>query len=260
MEEQANPQFSPLPPPVQDNTSVWSRYFNVLASPSEAFEGIASLEKKTVLWIVPMIILIIATIGIAALTMSNPAVQQDVQATIEKKMQNNVQSGAMTQQQADQAIEMGTKMSKVWAYFGAVFGVPIFWLVVTLVYWLVLSFILGGEISFLNTFTVYSLGSAVYLIEALITGLLVYATGSLMTQLNLGFLVSAENNAMMHALLARFNPFTFWLLWVLCIGFVKVSNLTMKKTVYGVAGLWLAYSAAAVLLSNIPMFKSMSGM
>ena len=50
MEENVTPQFSPVePPPPQAGTSVMSRYFNVIASPAEAFEGVATIEKKTTL-------------------------------------------------------------------------------------------------------------------------------------------------------------------------------------------------------------------
>ncbi len=260
MDEQTVPQFSPVEPPPQESTSVLSRYFNVLASPGEAFNGVGTLESKTSLWLVPMIILILITMGIAALTMSNPAIQQEMKEKVSQKMQKNVQDGKMTQEQADKYADVGGGWGKIMAIVGPIFGVPFFWLFMTLLYWVILAFIIGGEISWINAFTVVALGSAVYLIQAVITGLLVYATGSFTTQINLGFLVSGDTNATLHALFSRIDPFSFWQMWVLCIGFSKVSDLTLKKAAYGVVGLWLVWSAILVSTANVEFMKSFSGM
>ena len=207
-----------------------------------------------------MIILLIVSMGVYALTMSNPEVQQELKSKTEIQMQKSIQSGQMTQEQADKAVEMTGSWMKIGGYIGVVFGVPFFWLFMALLYWLILAFILGGDISFHNAFTVVGLGSAVYLIQAIITGLLVYATGTMAAQVNLGFLVSSDSNATMHALLVRIDPFSFWQMLVLCIGFAKVSDLSAKKAAYGVVGLWAVWSIILVAGANVSFLKSFSGM
>lgn len=240
----------------QESQSALGRYFNVIASPSEAFSGIVPLEKKTMLWLIPMIITIIVSMGGYALTMSNPAIQQSIQDRIEAKQQELIQSGKMTQEQAQQAMQMGSSIQKVAPYVGMLLGIPIVWIALAGIYYLIMSFILGGETSFIDIFSAYSLSSAIVIIEAIVGSLLKYATGSLMTEPSLGFLVSADSSAALHTLLGKIDPFTFWWLAVISIGFAKVSKLEFKKAAMGVFGIWAIYCGIAIWFSTMEFTKS----
>ncbi|HZV12338.1 MAG TPA: Yip1 family protein [Candidatus Kapabacteria bacterium] len=251
-------QLAPEPIEEQSAQSALGRYFNVIASPSEAFGGITSLEKKTSLWLVPMIIGILLSMGMYALTMTNPEIQQEIRQKMDEKTQQMVQSGKYTQQQAEQAMQMGSSIQKVAPYVGMILGIPLAWLLLAGVYYVIMSFVLGGETTYQNIFVAYSLTSAIVIIEGIIGSLLKYATGSLATEISLGFLVSADGSAALHALLGKINPFTFWWLAVLSLGCAKVSNLTFKKAAIGVLGLWVVYCGISVWFSTLDIAKSFS--
>ncbi len=223
MEEQSAPQFSQLEPPLPQLglTNVLNRYYKVFVSPNEAYEGIVEIKNKKMLWLVPLTISIIVSILLAALMTSNPNVLQEE--------------------------HMSVTLFKTVIYFAAIFGTPLSWLLMTLLYWIVFRIIMGCELSFGDIFTVYALGTSIPLINAILNSSLLMITGSIHALLDLGFLVSAESNAALHVLLSQLNPFTFWMLWVLGIGFAKMSGLPLKKAMTGVAGLWVVMSTVWVL-------------
>ncbi len=255
--EPFNEQLAPEPIEEQPTQSAIGRYFNVLASPSEAFNGIVSLEKKAILWLVPLLIAIVVAVGSSELIMSNPAIQQDIRSKTEESYQKMVQSGKLTQEQADKAMEMQSPgMRRIFSDLGITLGVPLVWLLLAGVYFLVMSFVLGGETTFLNIYVVYSLASAVTIIESIVGALLKYATASLTTDVSLSFLVSSDSSPALHTLLGKLDPFTFWWMAVLSIGFAKVSNLEPKKAAIGVVGLWALYSGVSVWLSTMDFAKS----
>ncbi|HET7152845.1 MAG TPA: hypothetical protein VFJ29_03695, partial [Candidatus Kapabacteria bacterium] len=101
-----------------------------------------------------------------------------------------------------------------------------------------------------------SLASAVTMIEAVIGALIKYATGLMTADISLSFLVSSDSSAPLHTLLGKIDPFTFWWLAVLSLGFAKISNLEFKKAAMGVVGLWAIYCGVSIWLASMDFAKS----
>ncbi len=252
------PMFSaPDMPEPLPSMSVWSRMANVIAAPGEAFDGIVGHTKRNALWIVPVLIMIVITLGNTAVVLNNPAIQSKVRQGQAKQYEDLVRDGKMTQEQADKALDMQQGgMMKVIGMIGAVIGVPLMWLIVTTVMFMVVSFVLGGEVNFSDVWVVIALASVVSMLELIVTGLMQYATGDFLAQPSLGFLAAGSDNPYFHAVMMRINPFSFWWIFVLGIGLSKVSTISAKKATIGVAGVWLLFSGIMIGLAGLPMFQA----
>ena len=260
MPENPAPIFAPVEPDApQEQPSVWSRMANVIAAPGEAFDGIAALEKKTTLWLVPLLITIVLSMGLGAVMFSNPAMMQKMRQTAEKQMEEKVKEGKISQADADKYMEMqeGGRFMKVMGLVGAAIGVPLMLAIVAVVMFLVMSFVLGADINFIDVFVVVALAGVVSMLETLVTGSLQYATGDFNAQPNLAFLYSGDNTYL-HMTLLRLNPFSFWWIAVMGIGFSKVSNITSRKAMLGVLGVWLLFSGAMIGMSGLSFLQTMS--
>src|ERR1035437_6501245 len=115
---------SPIAPeqPTQ-SVSVWSRMANVIAAPGEAFDGILAIEKKASLWLTPLLITIVLTIGFSTLTMNNPAMQQKLRQQMMQKFDEQIRDGKMTQDQAEKMADMSSGIAKYGGIFAGVIGV-----------------------------------------------------------------------------------------------------------------------------------------
>ena len=209
----------------------------------------------------PMALTYVAFIAGAIIIFSQPAMRQKIHEKIghpmQQSMQRNVDNGTMTQERADKMAALMEKVVVPCILFGIIVGFPLAWLFMGWIYWLFVKYILGGAVFFRDVFAVYALGSGIGLIGAALTGVIVLITGSFSgSWIDLGFLAPAADSRVLHAILARFAPFTLWHLWVLSFGFAAVGKLPVKKTMYGMAGLWLAWSVITVLftyaLSQVP--------
>ncbi len=254
------PQLSPIEgPPVSEPSSPFTRIANVITAPREAFAGIATLEKRTALWLLPMIVMIVVS-GIAAyMQASNPEMQQKMRTQMREQMDKIATEKNMSAQQVDDMVEMQVKLAPVMGLIGAVLAVPAMWLIMSGIYLALANFILGGETSYSRVLAVFGLAAVIMIIETLITMMLQAGTGSEFASVSLGFLVDGKSNPYVHAILARINPFTFWWLWVMAVGLAEIAGLARTKALAGVVGLWAIYSVAMVVLTGLPFFARWQG-
>jgi len=108
-------------------TSLVSRLVNVFAAPGDVFDEVKSTATTIPSWLVPVVLNCIVGIIYSIVVFSQDNVIQSLRETQEREMQKQVASGKMTQQQADQAIEvidrfMGPGMMKIMGSIGSVVG------------------------------------------------------------------------------------------------------------------------------------------
>lgn len=244
-----------MPVSTAPQVSVWSRIANVIAAPADAFGGILAIEKKASLWLIPMLISMLVTVGFATVVMNNPALKQKMRQQMVEKFDEQVRAGKITQDQADSMLETMGGVTVAFGIIGGALAVPLMYLLMALVFFMIVSFVLGGEVSFINVFVVVALASIISMLETVVTGLMQYATADMYTAPNLGMLVAAKDNAYLHAALSRINPFSFWWLYVLCVGFAKISTVNLRKIMVGVGGAWVVWSIGAIAMAGMSFFQ-----
>jgi hypothetical protein len=254
------PQLSPLEAPEPFTpANAMSRFINVIAAPREAFAGMATVEKRASLWLFPMIAMIIVSSAVAWVLMSNPEMQLKMRTQMREQFDNLPADKKLTPQQADDMIDMQVKLSPIMGAVGALLAVPAMWLLVSGVFYGIVSFILGGHTSYSRVLAVYGIASIIMVIETMVTTMMQVGIGSLTASISLGFLMDAKTNAYIHGALTHINPFTFWWMWVFALGLAEISGLTWKKALGGIAGAWVLYCAVTVTLGGLPFFAKWQG-
>ena len=239
---------SPIAPEQPTETvSVWSRMANVIAAPGEAFDGILAIEKKASLWLTPLLITIVLTIGFSSLMMNNPAMQQKMRQQMMQKFDEQIRDGKMTQDQAEKMADMSSGIAKYGGIFAGVIGVPFMVLVIAAGFYAILAFVLGGELTFMNVFVVVALAGVVGMIELIVGGCMQYATADFMAQPTLGYAISGVDNPFIKATLMRVNPFSLWWLYVVITGFSKICSVPKNKITVGVVSAWVVVSVIFIV-------------
>ena len=227
---------------------------NVFSAPGELFDNVAKNEKKTSNWSVPLIITMVVSIVFVLAVFSQAPIQDQMRDQQEKSFQKRIDSGKMTQEQADQAAAMIPKTgSPVFMIMGCVFaaaGAAVVFFGFTLAFWLLGKWGFKSPASYSKTLEVVGLSMYIYVLGSIITMLLILAMGSLYATPSLALAVSQYDPAnSLHKLLSSISAFTFWFLFVISIGLGKIFSVSTGKAVAGVGTLWVLFTAVSVFVN-----------
>ena len=227
----------------QPTKNFFAKWIGVYFSPGETFK---SIDQKPD-WILPL--LLTALITIVFVILIGPYTQD---ATIEAMMDRG-----MTEDQAYETLE-SPFMKYINPILGGV-GALIVGFIIAGLFYLVFSFILGGESTYKKVLSVYAyIGFAVGFVTMLIKLPLMIAKGSFKVQTSLAaFLPIDMEEQFLYKLFAHFDVFMIWELILFTIGFGIIYKFSRGKAATGVISLWAIYVIGAILLSNL--FGSFGG-
>jgi len=163
-------EIAPPPLPVEEvqrpASSLAGRLLNVFAAPGDVFDEIRTSTPSTANWLVPLLLTCLVGIGYVFAVFSQESILQSMRETQEKAMQKQVDARKLTQQQADQRLELaqqfaGPTMIKVFGSVGVVVVNLVMLFFVALVVWLVGKLVFNGGFSYLKAMEVAGLAGAV---------------------------------------------------------------------------------------------------
>ena len=96
---------APQPPAM----SLGGRLLNVLATPGDVFEEVKAAPETTANWLVPALILIAVSWVAAVVIFLQPAIKQQLGDLTEQAIQRQIDTGHLSEQQAEQAHVAGQK-------------------------------------------------------------------------------------------------------------------------------------------------------
>lgn len=243
------PESSPEPAPA---TSIWSRMFNVLATPGDVFDDVRQRAADTWNWLLPAILLtLVGWVG-SFLILGQDSVKAQISEMQDKQFQKLVEQGKMSQPQADQARAASEKVTTVAKYVGAVvatlvaaFASPFWW---ALLLWLAGAKAMGGNFGYMKAVEVAGLANVIVILESVLKSLMIVIFGNLFAGPHLGFLLMKEYDPqnLTHSLLTQVDAMTFWKLAVLAIGLVRLAGVSWVKAAVWVFGLWAFFTGLMI--------------
>jgi hypothetical protein len=172
-------QQSPTPA-----TTLASRLTDVFISPSEVFDGVRTSAPNHANWIAPLIAAIITGIVYVMVVFSQPAILQTMKDTQDKKFQDLVAKGKMTQQAADKTRENLEQvltpglLKAIWILITIV-GNFIFLFLTAVILWLVGRYAFGAYFSYMQGTEVAGLALIITVLGGIIKLLLDVIYGSM---------------------------------------------------------------------------------
>jgi hypothetical protein len=264
MEEPLQVQESPTEAPPPPGMSLGARLFNVFATPGDVFEEVKTARDSMANWLVPALILIVVSWACALLIFSQDSIKHQFGEIVDQAIQKQVQSGHLTEQQAEQGRAVGEKWGSIIAKISSGvlpvlvgFVSPFFWGVII---WVIGAKILKGGFPYMKAVEVCGLSTMINVLDAVVKTLLIVGLGNLYASPSLFFLAKDfDPQNTVHSLLTIVNVMTFWLLTVRAIGLARLSGTSFAKAALWVFGIWAAYTGFFVglgLLSKM-IFKKM---
>ncbi len=243
---------------LSDNQSVpmsfFDKFIGVLVEPGKVFENVKVHGRKTVDWLVPILLLIVFTILSSWTIMRNPEIKADLDAkqrtAIEENLDKAVKEGKMTQQQKEEQLEQIEKFTsgpamQIIQYISIAVFMFVFLFVLSGVYFFIWTFLLKGQGKFSDALSVYGLSTVISLIEVILVAIVSLLMVKLINGISVAAFLDVEKGTTLSYILSKVNPFTFWWLYVLGVGLSKVFVVPKGKSLITIFALWLVYVVIA---------------
>jgi len=234
-------------------SSLAGRPLNVFAAPSEVFEELRTSAPATANWLVRLLLACLVGLSYAFAVFSQESILQSMREAQEKAMQQRVDAGKMTRQQADQALSvseqfMGPTMMKVFGSVGAVVANCVMLFLVALIIWLLGRWAFKNRFPYLKAMEVAGLAGTINILGGIVAMLLAVVMGNMAMTPGPVLLVHEFDPAnKVHAFLAQLNVFMLWYIALLSLGLAKLCRVAFGKAAIWLFGVWAALVAVIVL-------------
>ena len=244
MEEQA---------PSTPTISLGNLITNVFASPSEAFEGLHTSPARASVWVIPLILLIALSSIVAVVMFSNESIKAQFMESRSQQLQERVNSGQMTQEQADQAMaqmERGSGMMTAFAIIGSVIFVSIMFFGAALILWLVGKVALKAPAGYGKYLELWGACEWIGILGGIVTLLMIIALSSMYASPSaaLAVLSDFKPTDTMHRFLSSLNVFSIWQVVVLGIGLSKYAQKALGSGITVAFVLWVIWVLLATFV------------
>jgi hypothetical protein len=224
---------------------------NVFASPAEAYEGIRTSPTRATVWLIPLLVTFVLTIGTIWMSFTNETIRSQIAEQQRERMQEQVQAGKMTQDRADQMIdgmEKGSGMMIAFGIVGAVIFITIVLFIGALFLWLIGKLALKADAGYGKYLELWGSSMWIGILGLIVSALLVMAFNSMYASPSaaLAVLSSYSPKNSLHRLLTSLNVFTLWQIVVVGIGLSKFSGKSMGVGVSASFILWLGWTLISV--------------
>lgn len=219
--------------------SALSRVVGVFTSPRETFADIGARPS----WVVPLVIIIVVQLCFMVLVGQHIGWEK----VVTQQMDKNSQAQNMSQEQRDQAIQMGTKFAAGMGYAGVIIGVPVVMALMAGVLMLTMSMV-GGRFNFKQSFAIVTHASLVGVVAGILGMIVMFLKPvedfDIQNPLafNLGAFMPDGTSKALVSLASSIDLFSFWSIWLLATGYSAASGrLKFGKALIAVVIPWAVY-------------------
>jgi hypothetical protein len=232
--EQALPQVEPL--------SVTDKFIGILTEPAETYGNVRDAGPRKSDWVAPLLLLCVIAVLSTIVRFSNAEFAQTIRDQQAAKMQQMIDAGKMTQEQADQALDMSTRMQKIFAPVGALVGVPIVFFLGAMVFWLLVRYALKGPIAYSGMLSIVGLTLFIDGIDQIVSLIVGYASNNLLASFSPALFMKPDLQSTTYKLASALDPIAIWKYAVFAIGVKTVAKVSAAKAyglVFGLFVLWV---------------------
>ncbi|MDP3150073.1 MAG: YIP1 family protein [Ignavibacteria bacterium] len=242
----------------------------VFSEPGKTFASIAKFPIKTIDWLLPVLAMFVVVIISQIIMMGNPQIKAEMKQKqmepIEKQLQEQVDKGTITKQQAEEQMQtMEDQMDKMGGTIGKVFMAIsilvigfIAYLVIAGFYFLVIKFIFKADGTYKHVLVTTGLTSYIGIISMVLVTIFALFTGKMARDVSAATLFSVDAKTFVGFLLAKLDVFSIWMYFVIALGMTKLFNAgDSKKYYYFIFGTWIVWSFIVFfLMKSIPFLQN----
>ena len=233
--------------------SLIDKFSGIFISPSDLFENIKKSSPHYSDWLYPILLFVIIAALVNFLSMSDPEISMKIEEKqmekIEKNFDELVKEGTMPRETADEQLETIRenidKQMQNGKYIQALSLLVVtfvFFFVLTGFYYLVIRFGLKGKGNYFAAMTAYGLPYYILALEFVVVLLYVFLTKNPASNLSVATLLNYSKDSYAGILLDKLDIFGIWFYYLISLGFSKLFETDLKKTVVTIFSIWIGAS------------------
>lgn len=252
----------------EEELGLSDKIVGVLTEPGELFSSLSKQTVKTIDWVLPVLIVIVAVIAMQFITAGNPEIKANMvekqMEQFEKNFQEAVDKGQMTQDQADQQLDMiqeqmekGGTMQLVFGAVGAFIMVFLMFFIISGVFLLVAKFALGGDGDYKASMLAYGMPQYIVVIQIILMIVSAMLFSKMFQDTSLGSYMGIEKEGILGWFMHKLDPISIWFYSVVGIAYSKMfKSANTMKYIITILGLWIGFSLLMhFLVEAIPFLK-----
>lgn len=256
--------------PEEEELSHSDKMIGILSEPSKTFESISKFPPRTIDWLLPIFLLLLFVAVSRIIVLKNDEIRYEVKqkqiAKIEKGLQESVKEGKITQQQANQRLDLieenmdkfgsgsiGTIIQTVSIFIG---GFIIF-LITSGIFFLFAKFLLKGEGTYTGTLVANGLSAYIGIITVILAAICSLVFSRMFNDVSLASFLNTDKSTIMGFIFGKIDIISIWAYVVFSIGLAKMFKSASTGKYYGlVFGLWIIGTLILFILAKSIPFMS----
>ncbi len=253
----------------EEELSHSDKMIGIFTEPAKTYERIAQYPPKTMDWFFPVLLMLVLVIISQFLMMGNKELYYQMKQKqldrIQKNLKEQVDSGRLTQQQANDQMNMiqdrmdqpPSVVQKIIQAVGILIVGFIFFFIVSGIYFLFAKFVLKGDGTYASALVANGMTSYIAMIGIVIAAILAISMGRVLQDTSLASFLDTDKSTFAGWIFAKIDVFTIWAYALLSIGLAKMfkSKSTVKYYIT-VFGIWIVGSFLFFLLAKaVPFLK-----
>jgi hypothetical protein len=256
----------------EEELSHSDKMIGVFSEPTATFEKTAKFPPKTMDWFLPILLLAVLISVQQILYRANPEIsfqlKQKQMEAIGKRLDAQVESGAITRDQANQQRDMiESRMDQMGGITLVIqtisiwIGIFVFFFIMAGIYFLLAKFALKGEGSYSSVMVASGLSAYIGVLGIIITTIIALLMGKLLMDSSVASFLGSDKSTLIGWIYAKLDIFTIWSFVVFAIGLAKMFKSSSTQKYYMlVFGVWLIGGLLLFFLAKAVPFLRFFGM
>jgi hypothetical protein len=236
------PAAQPNSPSAPAFSSLTAKLLDMLVSPGDVFDEVLATPPRLANWLVPTLLVALTSLFLLRATNDEATSVPRPSQALDSRPQIVNSTAAQAEPGSADWLRVSTLATCVGAFAGT------FWSAFLL--WFIGRAFLRARFSYLKAVEVVALTGSIVALSALVTALLIGASGNPAARPALSFFAPhLPSDNPFRLVLDTFNFFHLWTTTVLAIGLSRLSGVTFKESAFWVFGYWLVARLALILLA-----------
>lgn len=235
---------------ITDQLTSTDALIGVVSAPGDTFETLSATKRKNY-WILSVLITIVVSLVVTFIFFRDEqlisGMMDKQKAALEKRMDEQVKSGKMTEEQAKIAIEQAESfMDPKGTFFqvigyGSVVIIPFAMLIVLSLVYLIITKIMKANVDFGNLMNVVGLPMIIGAIGSIVALVLSIVIGKIASVSPALILTEEMVGGKLNEFLFKVDLFSIWYYVVVAIGLMKFGKISAGKAYGAVFGVWILW-------------------
>ncbi len=242
----------------------------VFTEPGSTFSKMREFKPKVVDWLLPLLLFIIVLNVGQIVVKTNPTIRFNMlekqMEAVEQTLDQYVKSGALTQEQADQQMDVirdRMNASGISAMIpqaiGSLISMFIVFFIIVTVFFLCARFLLKGDGAYTHAMVGYGLPIYISILQMIVAVILSMIFERYIMDTSVASIIDMEKGSFGGFLLSKLDLFSIWFYSVVSIGFAKLFKSEETGKYFAIVfGLWISVSIIIFFLAkSVPFLANL---